>query len=577
MIQVDLKRSFPRKFIAQDADMGEWAQVEPLFSNLLARKPSSPQELEQWLLDYSELSAALSEEEAKRYIAMTSHTDDPVCEAAFQKFVEEITPRCKPLGFAAEKAYLANPHLASLPEKRYAVLKRKSGNLVNLFREKNVALETQDELLAKDYHKIRGAMTVKVDDKELTLQQAAKLLEQPDRALRQQVWEKMAARQLADKEPTEQIYDKLVALRVEMAANAGFPNFRDYSFRRRERFDYGAEDCFRFHDGVERAVLPLARKIRAQRQQLMGLDKLRPWDLGVDPLNRAPLAPFATTAEFVQGTREVFNRVHPALGEQFQFMADQQLLELENRKGKAPGGYQSSLEERRVPFIFMNAVGRDMDLRTLVHEGGHAFHALAAREEPIVDYRHAPIEFCEVASMGMELLALPHLGVFYKNAADFERAYRSRLEDLVLLLPSVALGDAFQHWIYTHPQHTREERAAQWLALANRFNAGVDWTGYEAERAFQWHGILHFFALPFYYIEYGFAQTGALQVWMRSLDNYQEAVQRYWDALTLGGSRPLPELFAAAGARFQFDYESLKPLTDAVEAKLEAKLDQAAV
>jgi oligoendopeptidase F len=261
--------------------------------------------------------------------------------------------------------------------------------------------------------------------------------------------------------------------------------------------------------------------------------------------------------------------VHPAFGEQFQFMADQGLLELENRKGKAPGGYQSTLEERRAPFIFMNAVGRDQDLRTLVHEGGHAFHALAAREEPLVGYRHAPIEFCEVASMGMELLALPHLGEFYGSAEDYRRACQSRLEDLVLLLPSVALGDAFQHWVYTNPPHSHEQRAAAWSGLVNRFNAGVDWTGYEEQRAHSWHAILHFFAIPFYYIDYGIAQLGALQVWLRSRTNYDEAVQSYWTALTLGGSRPLPELFTAAGARFQFDYEILKPLMDAVEEELD--------
>ncbi len=568
-IQVDLQKSFPRKFVPQNADMGDWAQIEPLFKNLLARNPSTPQELEQWMKDYSELSAAYDEEGSKRYIAMTTQTDDPVREAAYQQFVEEIVPRIKPLAQQMGKKYLDNPCRKSLPRERYAVLDRNSVNAVEIFREENVPLETQDELLSKDYHKLMGAMTIDVNGQELTLQQASKFLEQPDRALRQQVWEKMAARRLKDKDSLEEIYDKLVALRTKMAANAGFANYRDLAFRKRERFDYGAEECFRFHDGVERAVMPLARKIRQQRQNLLKLDSLRPWDLSVDPLNRAPLAPFASTAEFVSGTHRVFSKVYPALGEQFQFMADKGLLELENRKGKAPGGYQSTLEERRVPFIFMNAVGRDQDLRTLVHEGGHAFHALAAREEPLVEYRHAPIEFCEVASMGMELLALPHLREFYKNEEDYKRAVQSRLEDLVLLIPSVALGDAFQHWVYTNPSHTRGQRAEKWTELVDRFTAGVDWSGYEEQRAYSWHAILHFFAIPFYYIDYGIAQLGALQVWLHSRKNYREAVEQYWHALTYGGSRPLPELFEAAGARFQFDYEILKPLMQAVEEELD--------
>ena len=572
-IQVDLQRTFPRKFVPKDADMGDWSQVEPLFKQLLSRHPASPQELEQWLADYSELAAAYDEEGSKRYIAMTTQTDDPVREAAYQKFVEEIVPKIKPLAQEAEKAYLANAHRRQLPQKRYEVLERKSANSVAIFRQENVPLETQDELLSKDYHKLMGAMTVNVNGSELTLQQAAKNLEQPDRALRQKVWEQMAARRLKDKDALEEIYDKLVALRTKMAANAGFANYRDLAFRRRERFDYTPEDCYRFHEGVERAVMPLARRLRARRQKLLKVDTLRPWDLSVDPLNRPPLAPFASTADFVGGIQKIFSRVNPSFGSQFQFMADHSLLELENRKGKAPGGYQSTLEERRLPFIFMNAVGRDQDLRTLVHEGGHAFHALAAREEPLVDYRHAPIEFCEVASMGMELLALPHLGEFYKSPEDYKRACHARLEDLVLLLPAIALGDAFQHWVYTNPTHTRKQRADTWVDVTTRFTAGVDWTGYEEQRAFHWHAILHFFAIPFYYIDYGIAQLGALQVWLRSRTNYDDAVAQYWNALTLGGSRPLPELFAAAGARFQFDYEILKPLMDAVEEELDRTAD----
>ena len=553
----------------EKADMGDWAQIEPLFGELLRREPSSLEELERWLRDSSELGAALLEEEAKRYIAMTTQTDDPAREAAFQHFVEQITPKVKPLVQELAKAYLRNPSHKLLPKERYAVLNRKTENSVALFREENVPLEMQDELLAKDYQKIMGAMTVTVNGAELTLQQAFKLLEEPDQGVRQQVWERIYARQLEDKERLEEIYDRLVVLRTEIAANAGFASFRDYIFPARERFDYTPDDCFRFHDGVERAVIPLASKIQARRQRLLGLDRLRPWDLAVDPLNRPPLRPFSTAAELVQGTRKVFDRVHPALGEQFQFLADQKLLELESRKGKAPGGYQSSLAERRWPFIFMNAVGRDYDLRTLVHEGGHAFHMLAAREETLFDYRHAPIEFCEVASMGMELLATPHLQVFYQDSVECQRAYRSRLEEIVLVFPRIAAGDAFQHWVYTHPAHTREERAKAWLRIHARFTPLVDWTGYEEQRAYSWHPILHFFQFPFYFVEYAIAQIGALQVWLRSRTNYHEAVDRYWSALALGGSRPLPELFAAAGAQFRFDHEALKPLMDVLGEELD--------
>lgn len=568
IIHVDPRRSFPRKFIPTDADMGDWAQIEPLFAELLRRNSSSVEELEQWLVDCSELAGALDEEGARRYIAMTTQTDDPVREAAYQKFVEEFEPKMKPLVQALEKSYLQNLYRKLLPLDRYAVMDRIIENNVALFREENVPLQTQEALLSKEYQKVTGAMTVTVDGVERTLQQAAKYLEEPDRTIRKQVWEQIADRRLRDKEALEGLYDQLVALRTQIAANAGFASYRDYAFKDRRRFDYTPEDCFQFHDGVEQAVLPLVRKILAERRRLQ-VDTLRPWDLEVDPLNRPPLRPFAKAEELVEGTLEIFTRVDPALGEQFRFMAEERLLELESRKGKAPGGYQATLLERRWPFIFMNAVGRDLDVRTLLHEGGHAFHALACREEPLIYYREAPIEFCEVASMGMELLAAPHLGVFYKNPEDFNRAYRSRLENIILLLPWIPTIDAFQHWVYTHPAHTRDERSQAWQQIHGRFSTVVDWTGLEEQRAYLWHRVLHLFQVPFYFIEYGIAQIGALQVWMRSRTNYREAVARYWTALALGGTRPLPKLFEAAGASFRFDYETLRPLMDTVGEELD--------
>ena len=298
------------------------------------------------------------------------------------------------------------------------------------------------------------------------------------------------------------------------------------------------------------------------------MDTLRPWDTLVDPRRRPPLRPFASIDDLVTGIEEVFRRVDPALGDQFRFMWEERLLDLDSRKGKAPGGYQSTLHERRWPFIFANAVGRDDDVRTMLHEGGHAFHQLASREQQLIHYRNAPIEFAEVASMGMELLAAPHLDVFYKNPDDYKRSFRATLEDAVTILPWVATIDAFQHWVYTHPTHTRAQRREAWGQVFRRFATVVDWRGYEEALACAWHRQLHLFLSPFYYIEYGIAETGALQIWTRSRVNHREAVERYWQALWLGGSKPLPQLFEAAGARFRFDYDTLAPLMDAVAEEL---------
>jgi len=569
MMQVDPRRPFPRRFVPHDADMGDWAQIEPLFAQLLERPLDSVEALERWLIDCSELSGAIAEERTRRYIAMTTQTDDPVREQAYNHFVEQIDPKTKPLWHALEVRYLQHPARRLLPVDRYAVMDRIVENNVALFREENIPLETQEALLAKDYQKVTGAMTITYRGQELTLQQAAKYLEETDRSVRQQVWELVARRRLQDRGTMEEIYDRLVALRTQIARNAGFENYRDYAFKKRRRFDYTPQECFEFHDGVEQAMLPLVTRIYEARRRTLGVPTLRPWDTQVDPRGRPPLRPFTAVDELVKGCEEIFRRVDPALGDQFRFMWEERLLDLESRKGKAPGGYQSTLHERRWPFIFMNAVGRDDDLRTLLHEGGHAFHQLAAREEPLIYYRHSPLEFAEVASMGMELLAAPHLNVFYTQEADYRRSYRNTLEDAVLIFPWIATIDAFQHWVYTHPAHTPEERRRAWVEIYARFQPSLDWSGYEEARDVLWHRQLHLFTSPFYYIEYGIAQTGALQVWLHSRRDHRAAVERYWQALALGGSKPLPRLFEAAGARFRFDAATLKPLADAVAEELD--------
>lgn len=569
LMQVDPRRAYPRRFVPAEATMGDWAQIEPLFKQLQERPINSVEDLEQWLLDCSELSAAIGEERSKRYIAMTTQTDDPVREGAYQEFIEHIAPKTKPSWHALEVVYLHNPYRKLLRMDRYGVMDRIVENNVALFRDANIPLETQDALLRKDYQKVTGAMTIAYQGEELTLQQAAKSLEEPDRTVRQGVWELVTARRLQDKEALEDLYDKMVALRTQIAANAGFENYRDYAFKRRRRFDYTPQDCFQFHEGVERAAVPLVRKILEERKRTLGVDTLRPWDTLVDPRHRPPLRPFSNTDELVTGIEEIFRKVDPALGDQFHFMWEEKLLDLDSRKGKAPGGYQDTLHEKRWPFIFGNAVGRDDDIRLMLHEGGHAFHTLAAREQPLIHYRSTPLEFAEVASMSMELLAARHLDVFYRNPQDYRRSYRATLEDAVTILPWVATIDAFQHWVYTHPAHTREARQQAWVETFRRFSQVVDWTGYEEAQAFLWHRQLHLFLSPFYYIEYGIAETGALQIWVRSRSNHREAVERYWQALSLGGSKPLPKLFEAAGAKFRFDYETLAPLMDAVAGELE--------
>ncbi len=515
-----------------------------------------------------ELNAAVGQEGVERYIAMTCQTDDPEREAAYLAFVRDIEPKLKPIQNEIRSRYLDSSCRMELPRDRYFVFDRALENRRALFREANIPRETQLAELEQQYQKIMGAMTVSYRGQERTLAQMAPFLEETDRAVRREAWELAAARRLEDRETLDELFDKMMGLRIEVAKEAGFANFVEYAFRNRERFDYGIEDSIRFHQAVENVVVPLSRRIHEQHRDAMGVESLRPWDLSVDPLGRPPLQPFRDVEQLAAGTETVFHDVDAELGAQFAFLRAQELLDLANRKGKAPGGYQTTLEDARLPFIFMNAVGLDCDVRTLLHEAGHAFHALACRGEPLSAYRESPLEFCEVASMSMELLGARRLGPFY-DRPDADRSCRKLLEGIVLIFPWIATVDAFQHWIYTHPGHTRDERKAAWKSLLDRFGGLVDWSGFEEARDHSWHRQLHIFLYPFYYIEYGIAQLGALQIWQRSLTDRAGAVADYKKALALGGSRPLPELFAAAGIRFDFGDELIASLMETIRKELD--------
>lgn len=563
----------PRRFVPSSIDLGDWSQVAPLFDQLDARAPqcATVAQFEQWILDTGELAAALDEESSRRYIAMTCHTDSPEAEKSYLQFVEHVEPALKPRRFAVAKSYLSHPLRKSLPAARYEVFDRDTALLVELYRDENVPLETEESKLGNEYNKLSGSLTVQFRGEERTLVAMGRFQEDPERGLREEAWKTVSERRLKEADRFEEFFDGLVELRGRMASNAGFSNYRDYAFRLRGRFDYGPADCERFHDAIEAEVMPVIRDLQARRRQQLGVPTLRPWDLSVDPLNRPALRPFADTDAMERGSQVIFDRLDPELARGFQTMRDLRLLDLANRKGKAPGGYQSTLAESRLPFIFMNAVGLQRDVETILHEAGHAFHALATREEPLYAYRGAPIEFCEVASMAMELLGAPHLDVFYAEP-DAKRARRVHLEGIVGVFPWIATVDAFQHWVYTHPGHTRAERSAAWLALMDRFGGDVDWSGFEAARAHLWHKQLHIFLYPFYYVEYGIAQLGALQVWANSMRDPVRALADYKAGLALGGARPLPELFRRAGCRFDFTRETLRPLTALVREEL-AKLD----
>ena len=560
-----------RLFVPTDLDVSDVSQLEPLYVALLERPVDTPEQLERWLNDVSELVAVVDEYGSRRYIDKSCHTDDPAIEKAYLHFVENVEPKTKPLFFRIQKKFMESPARGRLEGGRYRMLERKWGPDVELFREENVPLETAVTKLVNEYDKTMGAMIVPFRGKDYTLQQLARFIEEPDRQTRRDAWELTANRRLADREKIEQVFEQLLPLRQQIARNAGHADYRSYVWKEKKRFDYTPEDCLRFADAIAATCVPLVDELDERRRRDLGLEKLRPWDMAADPKNRPPLRPFneTETDPFIDKTREIFARLSPELAEEFETLRAHRNLDLASRKGKQPGGYQMSLEESRQPFIFMNAAGVQRDVETLLHEGGHAYHALAAAPDPLVWLRQPPMEFCEVASMSMEALGCEHFDVFYADPTDAARAKRTYLEFVIRSFPWVAIIDSFQHWLYTHPGHTGAERTAEWLRLMGRFYGKQDWSGYEAAREALWHRQLHLFHVPFYYVEYAIAQLGALQLWMKAKEDPRRAIANYRAALALGGTRPLPELFAAAGIRFDFSERTLRPLMNELRGELE--------
>ncbi|MCC7204286.1 MAG: M3 family oligoendopeptidase [Phycisphaeraceae bacterium] len=562
-----------KPFVPADLDCSTWPSIEPYFQQLAASEITSPAGLRKWLADLSDLIAVVDEHGTRLYIDNACHADDAAIEKRYLDFVEQVEPHVKPAVFELQKKFLASPHRAGLREQKFAIMAREWQADVDLFRRENIPLQTQATKLVTQYNKLCAQMTVDYRGQTYTMQQIARFGEEIDRVVRQETWELAEKRRAQDVAAIDGIFEELLAIRAKIAANAGHANYRDYAWVSKKRFDYTPDDCHRFADAVEKTCMPVVRAMDEQRRTQLGVDKLRPWDLAVDPLGRAPLRPFdpADIPDFVDKTQAVLRRISPDLAEDFQSLRDTHCLDLESRKGKRPGGFQATLEVHRQPFIFMNAAGLHRDVETLLHEAGHAFHTLAARGEKLVFLHSAPLEFCEVASMSMELLADDYLDAFY-TSDDAQRAKRTHLEGVIRLLPWIATIDQFQHWLYTHPTEAADADARHdaFLKISGRFSSPlVDWTGHEAIRRTRWQRQLHLFGMPFYYIEYGIAQLGALQVWFNYQKNPGDALKKYKAGLALGGTRPLPELFKAAGARFEFSAKTVAPLMAAVGKEIE--------
>ena len=553
-----------------------WSQVEPGFRELAAR-PLDESNVTGWLADWSRLSERVDETYNRLYVAITCNTRDEDATRRYQAFLDEIFPRAQAAGQVLKEKLLASrlePEGMRMP---LANMRLEAA----LFREENLPLLAQELKMAAEYDQIAGAQTVEWECQEVTLPQLQPIALDPDRNARERAWRLAARRQLQDRQAINALWGRFVELRGRLAANAGLftphglPDYRAYRWQQLLRSAYTPQDCRRFHEAIEKVAVPAARRIYEQRRQRLGVRTLRPWDLKVDPLGRPPLKPFASTAEMVARTAAIFHQIDPQLGDHFEIMRREELLDLENRKDKAPGGYCTDFPVVRRPFIFMNAVGLHEDVVTLLHEGGHAFHVFEAGRLPYHCQLQVGMEIGEVASMAMELLAAPYLsagkGGFYSEQ-DAARARIEHLEEAILFWPYMAVVDAFQHWAYTHVDEAVDAANCdkKWGELWARFMGSEDWSGLEEEMKTGWQRKLHIHQVPFYYVEYGIASLGAMQVWRTSLRDPLGAVASYRRALALGGTQPLPRLYEAAGARFSFDDETLSEAVTLAENAIAA-------
>jgi len=557
-----------RTYIPQDLKM-EWENLSPILDELLKREINTVEELEQWLKDKSELEAALEEDFAWRYIKMSCDTANEDLVKDFQYFATEIEPKISPVANELNKKLNDSPFVNDLDHDKYFVYLRAIKKSLELYREENIELFTQLQVAQQKYQSITGAMSVKINEQEYTLEQAANFLKDTDRSVRQNAWETIQQRRLVDKDDLNILFDELIAMRHKVALNAGFENYRDYMFQALGRFDYDVKDCYDFAVAIEKEVVPVLKEQAEKRQNALGLSTLRPWDMEVSTTGKPMLKPFNNGQELIDKSISCFTAINPSLGEKLSIMKANGLFDVESRMGKAPGGYNYPLAETGAPFIFMNSANSLRDLTTMVHEGGHAVHTFLTANLELNDFKHCPSEVAELASMSMELISMDNWDVYFDNEEDLIRAKKEQLADVLKTLPWVAVIDQFQHWIYTNPNHNAADREVAFKQIYTLFGAGfAGWTDFEQQFGNLWQKQLHLFEVPFYYIEYAIAQLGAIAVWKNYKENPEKALEQYLAALALGYTKPMNEIYETAGIKFDFSAAYVKELANFVKDEL---------
>ena len=555
-----------------------WQDYAPFYSDLESRVLDESS-IDAWLDDWSALSACIDEQFTRLQVVTSQYTADEEVQQKFDQFLDEVQPATKAADQKIKEKLLAS----GLQPNGFETALKKMQNEAEIFRAENLSLLAEEQKLANEYDKIRGATTVMWDGEEKTFAEMYTMYSyETERSVRERAWRLLAERMYQNRDAINALWNRFMKVRLKIAENAGFPDYRAYRWKQYFRFDYTPGDCKSFHTAIEEVVVPAALRVYERRRQRLGIEATRPWDRDVDQFGRPALRPAKTVAELNSKTLNVFEKVDPKFREYYQSMMDNNLLDLDSRKNKASGAYSLCYNVARLPFIFMSHTNTAMDVETILHEGGHAFHSFECAHLRYHQKAEAyvPAEFAEVASMGMELLAAPYLtqeyGGFYTEEEN-ARARISHLESFIAFLPYMALVDAFQHWIYENPTEASDGSKCEekWGELWDRFMKGIDYSGFEKYKKVYWHVQGHIHTMPFYYIEYGLAQLGAVQVFGNARRDQKKAVADYRKALALGATVSLPELFAVAGARFAFDADTLKKAVDLMEEaieEMEAKL-----
>ncbi len=570
-----IKNSPPkRNFLPANFKLSAWEDVKQFFTELEERPINSTEDLEKWMLDRNELDTAMMEDYRWRYIKMSCNSQDESFNDSYTLFLKEITPKCIPFQNSLNLKLIESPFLNSLDQEKYFIYLRSIKKEIELYSEKNVEIFTQVKVAAQKFGEIASQMTIEFKGKELTFQQAGAFLESPDRAVREEIFTKVSKRRFENKEELDTLFTTLYDLRMESSKNAGFQNFRDYKFADLGRFDYSPVDCIQFHKAVATEIMPLIENTMKIRKEVLGLEQLRPWDLSIDTSGATSLKPFETEDELIDKSIECLANTHPLFGECLQTMQEMNRLDLFSRKGKRPGGYNMPLPESGVPFVFMNAAKTFKDMRVMMHECGHAVHAFLVNDLELTSFKRPPSEVAELAAMAMELMTMDNWGAFFKDENELRRARYLQLDRVLDLLPWIATVDKFQHWVYTNPGHTIAERDTAWIAILDEYTSDlVDWEGFEETRTKLWHRQLHIFELPFYYIEYGFAQLGAIAIWKQYCENPDLAIQNYINALKLGYTKTIGEIYEEAGIKFDFSSTYIRELAAFIQGKMKEYLD----